>query len=92
MYAAKAWLVVFALVLFGGPAWSQGLISLSGNVTDSNGAAISNATVHLINPANNADRTTTTDQRGSYTFFKCGARDVPVAHVQAHGLRGIPAS
>lgn len=68
MCAAKAWLVVFAVVLASGPVWSQALISLGGNVTDPNGAAISNATVHLINPASNSDRTTTTDQRGSYTF------------------------
>ena len=41
---------------------------MRGNVSDPSGGAIQNATVHLINLATNADRTATTDQRGSYTF------------------------
>ncbi|MGB6481896.1 MAG: carboxypeptidase regulatory-like domain-containing protein [Candidatus Acidiferrales bacterium] len=59
-----------AAILFWGACLvsSQTLISLHGNVTDPSGAAIPNATVHLINSANNSDRTTTTDQRGAYAF------------------------
>lgn len=58
-----------AVFLLGGaPAWSQTSASLRGNITDPSGGAIPNATVHLINSATKSDRTTTTDQRGSYTF------------------------
>jgi hypothetical protein len=64
--AGAVWVAVF--LLGGAPAWSQASASLRGNITDPSGAAIPNATVHLINFATNSDRTTTTDQRGSYTF------------------------
>lgn len=58
-----------ALLLLGSnPAWSQMPGSLRGSVTDPSGAAIPNATVHLINPATHADRTATTDAHGIYTF------------------------
>ncbi len=64
---AAAWISI--RLLGSGPAWSQSSISqLHGNVTDPGGAAIPNATVHLINSATNSDRTTTTDQRGKYSF------------------------
>lgn len=64
---AAAWLSI--RLLGGSPAWSQSSISqLHGNVTDPSGAAIPDATVHLINSATNSDQTTTTDQRGRYTF------------------------
>jgi Carboxypeptidase regulatory-like domain len=64
---AAAWMSI--RLLGSSPTWSQSLASqLHGNVTDPSGAAIPNATVHLINSATNSDRTTTTDQRGSYIF------------------------
>jgi hypothetical protein len=64
--AGAVWVAVF--LWSGIPAWSQATASLRGNITDPSGAAIPNATVHLINFATNSDRTTATDQRGSYTF------------------------
>jgi hypothetical protein len=57
-----------SLLFAGSPALSQSLTSLHGNVTDPSGAAIPNATVHLINSGNSTDRTTTADQRGGYSF------------------------
>ncbi len=41
---------------------------LSGSVTDSTGAAIAGATVHLHNDATGTDRTATSNSSGSYTF------------------------
>ncbi|HQU84554.1 MAG TPA: carboxypeptidase-like regulatory domain-containing protein, partial [Pyrinomonadaceae bacterium] len=40
---------------------------ISGTVTDSNGAVISNATVVVSDPATNLNRTVTTDENGFYT-------------------------
>lgn len=59
------WLAFFLLGSV--PAFSQALLSVRGTITDPSGAAVPNATVHLINAAN-ADRTATTDQSGAYTF------------------------
>lgn len=41
---------------------------LRGNVADPSGAAVPNASVHLIRSSDNSERTTTADHRGSYTF------------------------
>jgi len=49
-------------------AWSQATTSLRGVVTDPSNAAVPNATVHLTNTDTNTQRTTTTDQQGSYVF------------------------
>lgn len=65
--ACLAILVTFFLVA-GKSTLSEGVVSVRGNVTDPSGAAIPNATVHLINSVNNSQQTTTTDQRGSYAF------------------------
>ncbi len=43
--------------------------TVSGAVTDQNGAAISGATVKLTDPATNAERTTTTTSDGLYSFY-----------------------
>src|SRR5688572_3895049 len=40
---------------------------ISGTVQDSNGASVPNASVKVINNANNAERTVTTDENGFYT-------------------------
>jgi hypothetical protein len=65
--ACLAILVTFFLVT-GKLTFSGGAASVRGNVTDPSGAAIPNATVHLINSVNNSQQTTTTDQQGSYAF------------------------
>ncbi len=49
-------------------AQSQSLSSLHGNISDPSGAAVPNASIHLIDPANHSDRPTAADQRGAYTF------------------------
>ncbi len=41
---------------------------ISGTVQDSNGASVPNASVKVINNANNSDRTVTTDENGFYTI------------------------
>lgn len=63
-------LVVFgaAFFLLGSSTWGQATTSLRGVVTDPSGAAIPNATVHLVDVDTNLERTATTDQQGSYVF------------------------
>jgi hypothetical protein len=41
---------------------------ISGTVQDSNGASVPNASVKVINTANNSERTATTDESGFYTI------------------------
>ena len=57
-----------AFFISSGTAWGQATTSLRGTVTDPSGAAIPNATVHLINTDTNLERTATTDSQGSYVF------------------------
>ena len=57
-----------AFFFFSSAAWGQATTSLRGIVTDPSNAAIPNATVHLINTDTNLERTTTTDQQGTYVF------------------------
>ena len=40
---------------------------ISGTVQDSNGASVPNASVKVINNANNSERTVTSDENGFYT-------------------------
>jgi hypothetical protein len=56
------------LILVSSSALGQTPASLRGHVTDPSGAAVPNATVHLINSASNSERTAVTDQTGSYLF------------------------
>ncbi|MCL6480553.1 MAG: carboxypeptidase-like regulatory domain-containing protein [Firmicutes bacterium] len=55
------------LVAFCVPAWAQEA-SLSGTVTDPDGAAVPGATVTIRNKATGVSRTTTTGEDGSYVF------------------------
>lgn len=62
-------LAFVALALFCVPAaWGQATTSLRGLVSDPSGAAIPNATVHLVNTDTNSARTATTDAQGDYVF------------------------
>ncbi|MGH9780789.1 MAG: carboxypeptidase regulatory-like domain-containing protein, partial [Candidatus Acidiferrales bacterium] len=61
-------ILAVAFVLSNGTAWAQATTSLRGTVTDPSGAAIPNATVRLVNADTNLERTTMTDQQGSYVF------------------------
>src|SRR5215469_17209814 len=57
-----------AFFCLSGSAWGQATTSLRGVVTDPSGAAIPNATVHLVNSDTSTERTVTTDQQGNYVF------------------------
>lgn len=74
-----------AFFCLSGSAWGQATTSLRGVVTDPSGAAIPNATVHLVNSDTSTERTATTDQQGTYVF----AEVVPghyVLRVEATGF------
>src|SRR5262245_35824206 len=43
--------------------------TVSGTITDANGAAVANATVKLTDAATNAERTATTNSEGQYNFY-----------------------
>jgi Carboxypeptidase regulatory-like domain len=60
--------VFSVILLWTGLAWGQATTSLRGTVTDPSGAAVPNATVHLINAGTNVERTTSTDAQGEYVF------------------------
>ncbi len=50
-------------------AFAQTVVGrISGTVQDSNGASVPNASVKVINTANNSERTVTTDENGFYTI------------------------
>lgn len=62
-------LAFVALALFCVPAaWGQATTSLRGLVSDPSGAAIPNATVHLVNADTGFERTAPTDAQGNYVF------------------------
>lgn len=57
-----------AALLAAVPVSAQAPAAVQGTVTDASGAAVPGVTVHLINPANNSDRTATTDAQGKYSL------------------------
>lgn len=57
-----------AFISLSSSVWGQATTSLRGVVTDPSGAAIPNATVHLVNTDTSTERTATTDQQGTYVF------------------------
>jgi hypothetical protein len=68
LYLALSAAITAAFLFCASSAWAQATTSLRGAVTDPSGAAIPNATVRLTNIDTNLQRTTTTDQQGSYVF------------------------
>jgi hypothetical protein len=67
----RAILLSLALILaFSGAAFSQEEITaaISGQVTDSTGALVQNASVTVVNDDTKAERKTTTSEDGSYTI------------------------
>ncbi|MBP6004170.1 MAG: carboxypeptidase regulatory-like domain-containing protein [Pyrinomonadaceae bacterium] len=72
IYKSKLILAMFAVVLsavFAGSAYSQtGSSSVSGTVTDQQGAVVAGATVKLINDERAYSRTAVTSGNGSYAF------------------------
>ncbi|MBD0326475.1 MAG: carboxypeptidase regulatory-like domain-containing protein, partial [Pyrinomonadaceae bacterium] len=66
------WTMLFVLCIGVSPAFSQASSStaeLRGQVTDTAGAAIPNATVTITDTSKGTSRTTTTDDDGSYVFL-----------------------
>ncbi|HEV2223241.1 MAG TPA: carboxypeptidase regulatory-like domain-containing protein [Terriglobia bacterium] len=63
-------LAIFCAAFFisSGTAWGQATTSLRGAVTDPSNSVIPNATVHLVNIDTNLERTTATNEQGSYVF------------------------
>lgn len=66
---SAALFVLLATLLFSIGALAQsGTSGISGTITDQAGAVVPGATVKLINPATNFERTTTANDAGRYTF------------------------
>jgi hypothetical protein len=64
----RHFVVVSAVLLLAFSAWGQAMTSLRGMITDPSGAAIPNATIHLVNADTNIERTTSSDAQGEYVF------------------------
>ena len=78
----KSFLLAAAFVLSSGVVLAQKTSgSVTGQATDASGAAVTNATVTLINPGNGARRTTTTNSQGEYNFdnVEVGTYEVDIA-------------
>src|ERR1041384_1078106 len=62
------WLLLLILVA-AQSAMAQTVVGrISGTVQDANGAAVPNASVKIVNTANNSERTVTSDENGFYTI------------------------
>ena len=61
-------LIALAFAAISAPAQSGSAGAVRGSVTDSSGAVIPNATVHLTDKVSGFDRTTTTDATGQFIF------------------------
>ncbi len=64
----RAAFVVVFLFSLSLSAQSGNSTSISGNVVDSSGAVVANATVEIHNPVSAFDRSTTTDSAGNFSF------------------------
>ena len=62
------WLLFLILIAFQSTFAQTVVGRISGTVQDANGAGVPNATVKVINGANNSERTVTTDENGFYTI------------------------
>lgn len=60
--------LLFSIVLVGTANAQSGTTTITGSVTDSQGAVIAGATVKLINEEKGFSRTATTNESGAYTF------------------------
>lgn len=65
---ASIFTAIVMAVFAGGINAQSGTSSISGSVVDGQGNAVPGATVTLVNPGQNTQRTTTTNGDGSYTF------------------------
>jgi hypothetical protein len=68
------WILLLILVA-SQSAFAQTVVGrISGTVQDANGAGVPNASVKVINTANNSERTVTSDENGFYTDHKPAGR------------------
>ena len=65
-------LAILSMVLSAPCMWSQENAAITGTVTDSSGALISNAEITLTNPATGQTRKAVTDSSGIYLFANVG--------------------
>src|SRR5689334_25424238 len=62
-------LLLLLILVTSQSAFSQTVVGrISGTVQDANGAGVPNASVKVINTANNSERTVTSDDNGFYTI------------------------
>src|SRR5215213_3050332 len=65
----RLWWLLSIILVASQPALAQTVVGrISGTVQDANGAAVPNASVKVINSANNSERTVTSDENGFYTI------------------------
>lgn len=67
--AAVLFMMLIALTPLAALAQTATTTTVSGTVTDTNGAAVTNATVKLTDAATNTERTATTNSEGQYSFY-----------------------
>ena len=78
--------VMMLTIVAGQGAHGQTVVGrISGTVQDSNGASVSNATVRVVNSANNSERTAITDESASQSSKRPNASDAVSRH-RHHGL------
>src|SRR5215217_1319031 len=65
----RLWWLLSIILVASQSALAQTVVGrISGTVQDANGAGVPNATVKVINSANNSERTVTSDENGFYTI------------------------
>jgi vitamin B12 transporter len=82
----RAMITCACLLCFGGgltQVWSQSTGSLSGRITDSQGAAVAGATVTLYARATNVRATTATDAQGEFRFDRLPEGDYVIEATSA---------
>src|SRR5215216_977227 len=83
------WLLLLVLIA-SQTATAQTVVGrISGTVQDSNGAAVPNASVKVINSANNSERTVTTDESGFYTVTNLPVGSYTVTAEQKGYKKGL---
>src|SRR5262245_26326214 len=65
----RLWWLLSLILVASQSALAQTVVGrISGTVQDANGAGVPNASVKVINNANNSERTVTSDENGFYTI------------------------
>ena len=65
----RLWWLLSIILVASQSTFAQTVVGrISGTVQDANGAGVPNATIKIINNANNSERTVTSDENGFYTI------------------------